>query len=443
MANYKSLFLKAKKEGISELEITVTESSEFSFSLFHNEIDNYSISDSFVLNARGIYNGKIGYASSEKYDSEAIDFLIDHIKENATLSTSEDKPLFFPGSKSYKKKNVYNKKLDAVSNADKVAVVKKLDARVREKSKLIQEVETSYSEAREEIVMMNTLGLNLKSKNNYAYVYCAALAVDEEGETKNGYDIKLFNDLDSLDIEKFSDKVVKKTLDQFGSKSCASDKYKCVLSSETVSNLIRPYLSNLSSEEIQKNSSLMAGKLHQQIASEKLTVMENPLEKNVFFRYFDDEGVATSNKTLIKNGVLETYLYNLNTAAKDDVHSTGNGYKSRGSNAIGIDMVNIKVKPGRLSEEGLIKKCKKGIYIDQVSGLHAGLNAQSGNFSLLAQGFLIEKGELGRPVTLITAAGNLYKLFEDVQAVGNNLELHINGCEVPSLLIKEIAISGE
>lgn len=439
--NYNKFFTKAKEEGLEALELSITKSSQLSFSLFKNEIDSYSISDSFVLSARGIYNGKIGYATSEKLDATTIDYIINNIKSNASVITSEDKQFIFKGSEKYHKKNVYNKKLDISSPQEKIALVKELDARIKSLDSRIQEVETSYQEEVEEVIMLNSYGLKLSSKQNYAVIYSSAVATDETGETKNGYDIKLLTDLDELDIEKVANKVVEKTISQFNSGPCASGKYKVVLNPSCTSSLLSFFIGGLSSEEVQKKSSLLIDKLNQKICSKKLTILESPLTKNVFFRYFDDEGVATSNKVLIKNGFLQTYLYNLKTAYKDHVQTTGNGYKGR--TGIGIKAVNVSIKPGKLNEEQLIEKVHEGLYITSLQGMHSGLNPQSGNFSLIAQGFMIRDGKLQEPVSLITVAGNLYSLFNDVKEVGSNVELQTNSYSVPSIYIKELQISGK
>ena len=111
------------------------------------------------------------------------------------------------------------------------------------------------------------------------------------------------------------------------------------------------FISNAIADEVQKNTSLFKGKLHQLVASKKVTIEERPLDKNVFFRYFDDEGVATYNKKIVNRGVLETYLYNLATAKKDGVESTGNGY--RGSGKVGTSTGNVVLKPGKKSEQEL------------------------------------------------------------------------------------------
>lgn len=442
MANYQKFFDEAKKQNIEALEISVTKNKNFSFSLFRSEIDSYQISDSFALEARGIYHGKIGYARSEKMDATTVDYILSHIKENATLTTSEDTPFIFKGSEKYHKKNIYSKALENTPAEEKIVMLKELDGKIRAKSNKINEVEAFYEETTSDFSMLNSYGLKLTSKSNYSVVYASALANDESGETKNGMSFKILEDLSKWNIEEMADKVVSETLSQFGSKPCKSGKYKCVLGPSAVSSLLSAYLANLSSEQVQKNASLLANKKNEKVASSKLTVTENPLQKNVFFRYFDDEGVATYNKALIKNGVLQTYLYNLKTANKDSVASTGNGYKGRGGQ-VGISLVNVAIKPGKLSEEELVEKAGNGIYIDELSGLHAGLNAQSGNFSLLSKGFLIEDGKKTKPVALITSAGNLFDIFKNVTAVGNNVEMRPNSYQVPSLLIKEISISGE
>ncbi|MDD7735653.1 MAG: TldD/PmbA family protein [Bacilli bacterium] len=439
--NYNKFFEKANEVGLEALELSITKSKKFSFGLFKNEIDSYSISDSYRLSARGIYNGKLGYATSEKIDASTVDYIINHIKENATFNTSEDKPFIFPGSKKYNRKNVFSKKLANMSANEKINIVKKLDLAVKQKDQRINEVETQYQEETEEYILLNSFGLKLSSKQNYAVIYSSAVATDEQGETKNGFKVKILTDLEDLDIDEFASKVVKDTIAQFGSAPCKSGKYKCVFNPSSTSALLSFFLQNLSSEEVQKNTSLLKGKLNQQVCSKKLTINESPLEKNVFFRYFDDEGVATYNKTLIKNGVLQTYLYNLTTANKDGVETTGNGYKN--GFGIGIRAVNVSIKPGKDSEEELFSKVKEGIYITDISGLHAGMNAQSGNFSLISQGFMIREGKLKEPVSLITVAGNLFDVFNGVVAVGSNKELQTNSYSVPSIYVKGIQVSGK
>lgn len=441
MVKYSKFFKRAKEENFEALELIVKKSDRFSFSFFNNEIDSYKMSNSFVISARGIYNGKMGTAESEKLDKNTVDYLINRIKENALLSDSEDKTFIFEGSKSYKKKNVFNKKLAIATAEEKVKAIKKLDRAVRSSSELIKDVSTQYNEETQDYTILNSYGLKLRSKTNYAHVYTSATAVDQKNETKAAFIHRFISDIADLDEKRYAQEIAEKTIAQFGSAPCASGRYRCVFSPEATGSLLAAWLSNISAEQVQKKSSLLADKLQQKVCSNKITVTEEPLRKNPFFRYFDDEGVAAYNKVLIKKGILKTYVYNLKTAYKDKVESTGNGYKISGK--LSTELVNVSMKPGRLSQQQLIKKARKGIYIEKISGTHAGLNPQSGNFSLIASGYMIEEGQKGQPVALITVAGNVFDIFNDVLAVGRDVELQIDGYEVPSILIKEIAVSGK
>jgi PmbA protein len=76
-------------------------------------------------------------------------------------------------------------------------------------------------------------------------------------------------------------------------------------------------------------------------------------------------------------------------------------------------------------------------------GVHAGLNSQSGNFSLQANGFMIEKGKKATPLTLITVSGNLVDVFMNVKEVANDNELLLSSYNVPSLFIKKLTVSGK
>ena len=101
------------------------------------------------------------------------------------------------------------------------------------------------------------------------------------------------------------------------------------------------------------------------------------------------------------------------------------------------------MKPGKKSQEELFQEVGNGVFITDVSGLHAGLNQQSGNFSLQSTGYMIENGKKGIPLDLITVSGNLLELFGDVLEVGNDVDVSPSGISAESLLIKKIAVSGK
>lgn len=439
--NYNKFFELAKAAGLEEAELYVSESTDLSFELFHGEVTNYENNTAKSIVARGLYNGRFGSASCDVWDLKRAEYLVNEIKGNAIVNENDDPAIIFKGSEKYKKVNTYNKELENVTFDEKLNKMLELENEIRKSdSKIVEVAETAYSEKFESVTLLNSKGLKLSQKSNYFVVFGVAVATDGK-QTKSDYDLLLSNDFSKLDVKSLAKKIANKTVSQLGGEACKSANYKAVLAPSVVTSLLSTLIHYASSEEVQKQSSLFIGKLGQKVASSKITIEDRPLEKTVFARSFDDEGVATYNKSIIKNGFLETYLYNLKTAAKEGRESTGNGYKS--GDTMGVSANFLYLKPGKKTQEELFQDVKDGVYITSVSGLHAGLNQQSGDFSLQSTGFLIKDGKLDRGLDIITVSGNILKVFEDVKEVGSDVEISPSGVSCSSLLIKNLTVSGK
>ena len=438
---YDKFFELAKAAGISDAELYIAESSDLSFGLFHGEVTSYENNNAKNIVARGLVNGRFGAARCDVWDLKRAEYLVKEIKENALVSENDDPAIIFEGSPKYKKVSTFNKDLANVTFEEKLNKMLELEKEIKNgDSRVVEVAEVEYSEKFESVTLLNSKGLKLNQKSNYFVAFGVAVA-SNGAQVKSDYDLCLNNDFSKLDVKELAKKIVSKTVNQLGGEACKTGVYKAVLAPNVVTSFLRTLVSYASSEEVQRKSSLFMGKLNEKVASSKITVEDKPLEKCVFARTFDDEGVATSNKFIIKNGVLQTYLYNLKTAAKENRESTGNGY--RNASGIGVSCPYLSLKPGKKSQEELFNLVGDGVYITQVSGLHAGLNPQSGDFSLQSSGFLIKDGKLDRGLDIITVSGNILKIFEDVKEVGSDLEVSPSGVSCSSLLIKKLAVSGK
>lgn len=439
---YDKFFELAKEAGIEEVELSVSSSYSLSFSLFHGEIDSYTSSKSYSYLARGIYKGKMGAVVSDVYNNKLAKYFVEQIINNASVIENDDPVFIFKGSEKYRKINTFNRQLGNIPVEKKIEIAKQIEKEIREGDPRIIEVQTvAYDESSSSNVVMNSHGLKLSQKNNYFLIYGAGVA-RENGQTKSGGDLFFGNDFSKLVPSELSKSVVKETIGQLGGHPCDTATYKAVLSPDVVASLMNAYVSSAIAEDIQKNSSLFVGKLGQKVASKKVTIEDLPLAKTVFARSFDDEGVATFNKPVIKNGILQTYFYNLTTAAKDGVQSTGNGVVSGGSKVYTSPNF-LQMKPGRKTQEELFQEIGTGVYITDVSGLHAGLNSRSGNFSLQSTGYFIENGKKSHALDIITISGNLVDVFNSIVSVGNDSKTFLSACRCPSVVIKKLAVSGK
>ena len=438
---YAKFFELAKAAGIQEAELYIHKSSTLSFSVFHGEVDNYSANNGFAVQARGLFNGKFGTASCDVWNLDKAKYLVNEIVNNAKVSENDDPVFIFEGSPKYKKCNNFNKELANVPTEQKIKNLIELEKEIKAVDNRIVEVSyLRYSESAEETILFNTKGLKLVTKNNF-YLYMGGAMAKQGEQVKSGYELFFDNDFSKFNVKDLAKKVAQCTVEQLGGEPCESNTYKAVLSPDVVSALMEFYVGSADAEEVQKKSSLFMGKLNEKVASSKVTIEDRPLDKTLFARGFDDEGVATYNKAIIKGGKLQTYLYNLTTAAKDGVKTTGNA--SRAGGKMGINTFYLTMKPGKKSQEELFKEVNNGVYITEISGLHAGMNPQSGNFSLQSTGFLIKDGKKDKGLDLITVSGNLMSLFKDIIEVGSDIKVFPGGSAAPSVMIKKIAVSGK
>jgi len=439
--NIKKLLARAKERGINELQVTVSHSTKFSFKIFHSEVEDLKKAEDINISLLGIYEGKLGGITTTRNDDKVIDHLLDVVIASAKANEKAMEIPFFKGSDKYRKRNVFNRELASISSKEKIDTLLKVEKALASYDKRVSEVtDLSYSEVESADEFYNSSGLTLKQKSNYFYIL-GGVVMKEGEEVKTNYDIFLGSDLKAFNQDEFVSRIGEGAKAKFGGTQCPSGKYPTVIRNDVFADLLDYFVSQTSSEEIQKQSSLLMGKLGQKVASSKVTIDEKPLAKNVFFSYFDAEGVAKQNKTLIKRGVLQTYLYNRETAKKEGVKTTGNASFEGGK--FGISYSNLFVKPGKKTFEEMISTIKEGVYITEIAGLGTGMNARSGDFSCQAQGFMIRNGKLAEPLNLITLSGNLLKMFVGIKELDNNLRLQLNASTVPDILVKKLSIGGK
>lgn len=162
---------------------------------------------------------------------------------------------------------------------------------------------------------------------------------------------------------------------------------------------------------------------------------------------FDAEGSPTHKKNIVENGVFQTLLYNLKTAAVAGKKTTGNASKAGYNAAVGIRPFTMYLAGGEISEEELLKQAGNGVYITDLSGLHAGANPISGDFSLQSAGFMIEDGKKTAYVKSFTVAGNFYDLLKNVRCVASNVKLPramgSTAFGAPSVLVDGLSVAGK
>lgn len=435
---FDTLFALAKEKGIEDLQIYFSGGTEFDIEVFNQNVEKYSIADTAKLSVKGIYKGKMGTVSTEVINEDVFEFLVDSVIASAKAIDSEDEVFIYEGDKEYKQLDyLYNDSLDKKTAAEKIADVKKLEELVKAEDERITMVQAQYGEGTTKVLIENSKGLKLEKEVNGAMMFAYIISSDGKDQ-RTTFEYKLSNDYSDFNLEKLAKDGAKKAVALLGATPVESGEYEILLQNSASCSLLAPHVSMFSAESVQKNVSLLKGKVGEKIGNELITLVDDPfMPKSSRSGAFDDEGVATRYKELIKDGKLTGYLHNLKTAKKDNTTSTGNGFNR------GITPANFYIKNGATNYDEAVKSMKKGLIITALEGTHAGCSPISGDFSLQANGFLVENGEIVRPVALITVAGNYLTLLQDVQAVCDDLKFNYSFTGSPSLLIKSLQVSGK
>ncbi|AGX41490.1 TldD/PmbA family protein [Clostridium saccharobutylicum] len=438
------LFKEAKKNGFEECEIFYSDAESLSLNIYEGEVEKYKLNNAFGLSFRGKINGKMGYSYTEILDKDAISMLINNAKGAAIAIENDDVQFIYEGDKEYKNIDYYKKELDSIKPDEYIKLALEMEQECKKQcDKVVNFGGCGIGYGKSSYGIMNSKGLDLKSSRNSLTAY--VVPIIEDGDQKyDGMGYVVAKKLGDIEPKKLAKQGLEEALSKVGGKSIPSGKYKIIINNEAMVSLLGTFDSIFDAEQAQKGLSLLKGKEGEVIASNIVTLVDDPhLKDGLGSCCFDDEGVATYKKEIISNGKLNTLLYNLKTAHKAGVKSTANGFKSSYASIVGTSATNFYINPGKKSFEELCEDVKDGVILTEFAGLHSGASSVTGDFSLAAKGFMIENGKKTFPIEQITVAGNFFTLLKDIEEVGSDLKFPMSSIGCPSVIIKELSIAGK
>jgi len=429
----------ASERGCDSCELFYASGESFEVNANGGEIDRYSVSREAGVSVRVSMNGHEGYAYTEAICEP--ERLVDHAMDNALCIDSEDEhPM--QTKQTYRAITRADSALKSRSESERIALAKRLEELCLAQDPRVKRVVYCSAEyGAGSVVMENSLGLYAEKSSNSSVLFVMP-SVQEGEEVQTGFAFRMGGD--AADAEGCAKEAVEEALGKLGGKPVDSGCYRVLLRPYAVCDLLAAFAPMFSADEAQKGCSLLAGKEGQSIASDCVTLWDDPFD-TVAPRAFDGEGTPCQTKAIIQQGELITLLHNLKTAKKANVPSTGNASRRSAASTVGIAPTVFRLACGERSAEELVLDLKNGLVIAELEGLHAGVDAVSGDFSLKASGFLVENGAIIRPVSNITVAGNFVELLKNVFALGSDLRYSLpqGGCFAsPSVLVAQLTVAG-
>lgn len=439
MLNYNELIKKAKEYGFSDIQVNETKEESLTIFVSEGNVEKNNTAKLTSVLIKGIYNDKVANLELEDLNKD-IDEILAELKENASFITSSEVCEIYAGSEKYPEVEEKVSDYNNYPTSYKIEKLIQLEKDIKAVDKRIVAVPYClYQEEGHSLKIINSKGLNL-SKNESACAIYASVVAMENGKTSNGgKDCEKINIVD-LDFDSVLKKATSEALDHLNANSIASGSYDCIVENDAMKSLFSTYQPMYNGEAALRKMAFLAGKEGTKVFNEMVNIIDDPLidhEEVLYKSAFDAEGVACYTKDLVKDGVFKGLLHNLKTAKAFNTTSTGNASQTS------VRGYNTYIAPGKKSKEELIKDLGNGLIITDFDGLHAGVNPISGDFNLKCAGFVVENGEIVRPVTLIVMAGNFYKMLNDnICEIGSDLTFS-NGTGAPSILFRNVAISGE
>ena len=262
--------------------------------------------------------------------------------------------------------------------------------------------------------------------------------------TQTGYGYDVGRHPDELDVAKAAGDAAHRATRLLGARKPASRRLTVVFDPRVTSSLLGVVGSALSGESVLKGRSMFVGHEGEDVAVPLLTLVDDPTDAAAYgATRFDAEGLATRRNVLVEDGVLRGFLHNAYTGRRAGLASNGCAVRAGFKSTPGAGSRALSLVPGERSHEQLLADVDEGLLVQSVSGLHSGVNATSGDFSVGVQGLMVRNGELAEPIREATVASALQDLLRSVLAVGSDLEWLPGGAAGVSLVVGDVMLSGE
>jgi len=326
-----------------------------------------------------------------------------------------------------------SRKLELAITLEKCA--KAVDPRVRTVRS------ASYDEKVFFWALKNSRGVECSHAKTQCSVGVMAVA-EENGEAESAYEFDIATTIEPMDPEKIGRKAAERALSYLGAITPETQKIPVLLDPLVACEVLEVLLSSFQGDEVLKNRSFLKDKIGQKLYSSRVNLIDDSERKGGLSSWpFDGEGLPSRKLSLVKAGVLENFLFDSYYGRKFQRGSNGSSVRHGIKKPPSISHSNLILEAGDATEAQLLADIGTGLLVTETIGMHAA-NPITGDFSVGAQGFLIEKGQVGQPVKKMTIAGNLHQMMADVRRVGTEHRFLVN-IAAPMLAIQEITVGGE
>jgi TldD protein len=354
--------------------------------------------------------------------------------------------------------NTVERRPDSVAKAAKVELLERMNEAARSFGPEIVQVSAGYGDSRKQVLVANTDGVLTDDEIVRTLLRISAVADGDTG-MQTGYQSMGhtvgFEIFDKVDVEELAREAARQAITKLRARPAPSGAMPVVIKHGTGGVLFHEACGHgLEADHIQKDASVYAGKVGQQVASPLVTLVDDGTMPGEWGTLgFDDEGHITQRNVLIEDGILTDYMWDYLRARKDGRPQSGNGRRQSYQHLPMVRMTNTFVLDGPDEPDDIISSTENGVYVAKLGG--GSVNTASGDFVFgMTEAYLIENGEVTEPLRDGNLIGNGPKVLQDIDMLGNDFAMGSPGTcgkdgqgvpvgdGQPTLRVKSLTVGG-
>ena len=412
--------------------------------VYDADVESLSSAASEGMGIRVVADHRQGFAHAGSLDEAVLAETLEEARDNASFATADEHlGLASPDGVAPVDLDLWRPELADLPTEAKVEMALELERRVKAGDARIRTVHSSeYGDAMAEVVVATSTGISATYRRSSCYISAYALAGDSD-ETQTGGGYSVGRSPADLDVDEAADDAVERATRLLGAKKPASARLPVVLDKRITTTLLSVLSGTLSGEAALKGRSLFANREGEQVAVPAVTLVDDPTIPDAYgAAAYDAEGLACRRNVLVDHGSLRGFLYNTYAGRRAGVASTASAVRVGFKSTPGIGCRALSLQPGTKSQAEILAEVGDGLLVQEVSGVHSGVNAISGDFSVGAEGLMIRGGALAEPVREVTIASTIQRMLLDVVAVGSDLEWLPGSAAGVTLAVGDMSMSG-
>lgn len=430
-----------------QIEAFLARGGETEVRIYQGDVEHFVAAQSEGIGIRVIRDGRTGFAYAGTLEEAAIAEVLAEARDNVEFGTPDEfAALAEPDGVASTEQVLWNDVLADFATDSKIEIAKELERRAASQDPRVRVDDANYADAWGEAAVASTTGIRQAGRENGCYVSVSTLADEGEGddvETQTGFGFSVGNEPSEFDLDRAAREASERSTRLLGATKPESKRVTVVLDPFVTAQFLGVVSSTLNGEAVVKGRSLFADRLGERVAADGITLVDDPTNPKAYTATdVDGEGLAARRNVLIDDGVLQSFVHNSYSARRAGAVSTGNATRGGFAGTPGVGCLALSLAPGSRSQEEIIAGLDDALLVQQMQGLHSGVNPISGDFSTGAAGLLISGGEIGQPVREFTIASTLQKMLLDIDEVGGDIDWLPMRAAGMSLVIHDVTMSG-